>query len=156
MCCLAQAGGPRRGNDNVPFWQILLKSRKLRGSQNLAKADVWTFLPLQRSLAPIRRPVVILCETIWSLTPPRPKRISGPKRFYSSPKKDFFNTIGTKRTWRDVWHRSGRFKADIGASNNSGGWPRRAPALRIPGPRPRTGPPIGGDTKNRRRSLSRN
>jgi hypothetical protein len=22
------------------------------------------------------------------------KRISGPKRFYSSPKKDFFNTIG--------------------------------------------------------------
>jgi hypothetical protein len=34
-----------------------------------------------------------LGETIWSLTSPRTKRISGPKNFGSSAKKDFFNTI---------------------------------------------------------------
>jgi hypothetical protein len=37
-----------------------------------------------------------LCETMWSLTSPRAKRISGPKKFRSSPKKDFFNTIRAK------------------------------------------------------------
>jgi hypothetical protein len=35
---------------------------------------------------------------MWSLTSPRAKRISGPKKFRSSPKKDFFNTIGHNRT----------------------------------------------------------
>jgi hypothetical protein len=40
-----------------------------------------------------------LCETIWSLTSPRAKRISGPKKFHSSPKKDFFNTIDPTETW---------------------------------------------------------
>jgi hypothetical protein len=39
-----------------------------------------------------------LGETMWSLTSPRAKRISGPKKFRSSPEKDFFNTIGTFRT----------------------------------------------------------
>jgi len=34
-----------------------------------------------------------------SLTSPRAKRISGPKKFRSSPKKDFFNTIRQKRTF---------------------------------------------------------
>jgi hypothetical protein len=33
---------------------------------------------------------------MWSLTSPRAKRINGPKKFRSSPKKDFFN-IGAKR-----------------------------------------------------------
>ena len=37
-------------------------------------------------------------ETIWSLTSPRVKRISGSKEFHSSPQKDFCNKIGTKRT----------------------------------------------------------
>jgi hypothetical protein len=41
-----------------------------------------------------------MCETMWSLASPRAKRISGPKKFRSSPKKDFFNTIGAKRTSR--------------------------------------------------------
>jgi len=31
-----------------------------------------------------------LRETIWSLKSPRAKRINGPKKFRSSPKKDFF------------------------------------------------------------------
>src|SRR5450759_4299173 len=39
---------------------------------------------------------------MWSLTSPRAKRISGPKKFRSSAKEDFFNTIGTSRTRRDV------------------------------------------------------
>src|SRR6266702_6110228 len=34
---------------------------------------------------------------MWFLTSPRAKRISGPKKFRSSSKKDFFNTIGAKR-----------------------------------------------------------
>src|SRR5258707_14404441 len=36
--------------------------------------------------------------SIWSLTSPRVKRIRGSKKFRSSPRKDFFNTIGTFRT----------------------------------------------------------
>ncbi len=53
-------------------------------------------------------------ETIWSLTSPRVKRISGSKNFHSSPQKDFCNNIGTLPTWRDV--RLGsvvRIQADI-------------------------------------------
>src|SRR5665811_538239 len=44
-----------------------------------------------------------LCEMMWSLTSPRTKRISGLKKFRSSPEKDFFNTMGTKRTWHLGW-----------------------------------------------------
>jgi hypothetical protein len=39
-----------------------------------------------------------LDETIWSLTLPRIKRISGSKNFRSPPQKDFRNNIGTFRT----------------------------------------------------------
>src|ERR1700722_5598019 len=41
----------------------------------------------------------ILDETIWSLTSPRVKRISGSRNFRSPPQKDFCNTIGINRTW---------------------------------------------------------
>jgi hypothetical protein len=40
---------------------------------------------------------LFLCETMLSLASPRAKRISGPKKFHSSPKKDFFNSIRQKR-----------------------------------------------------------
>jgi hypothetical protein len=43
-------------------------------------------------------PWSILDESIWSLTSPRVKRISGSKKFRSSPQKDFFNSIGPERT----------------------------------------------------------
>jgi hypothetical protein len=43
-----------------------------------------------------------LDETIWSLTSPRVKRISGSKNFRSPPQKDFCNNIGTNRTRREV------------------------------------------------------
>jgi hypothetical protein len=36
--------------------------------------------------------VVLLCETMWSLTPPREKRISGAKKLVRQPKAAFFNT----------------------------------------------------------------
>jgi hypothetical protein len=39
---------------------------------------------------------------MWSLTSQRERRTSGPENFQPSAKKDFFNTIGTKRTWFDV------------------------------------------------------
>ena len=35
---------------------------------------------------------------MWSLISPRAKGISGPEKFWSSPQKDFFNTICHKRT----------------------------------------------------------
>ena len=35
---------------------------------------------------------------MWSLTSPRAGRISGPKKFCSSARKDFFNSICHKRT----------------------------------------------------------
>jgi hypothetical protein len=37
----------------------------------------------------------ILDETIWFLTSPRAKRISGSRNFSSPPQKDFCNNIGT-------------------------------------------------------------
>jgi hypothetical protein len=43
-------------------------------------------------------PWSILDETIWSLTSPLIKRISGSKNFRSSPQKDFFNNIRQKRS----------------------------------------------------------
>jgi hypothetical protein len=36
---------------------------------------------------------------MWSLNSQRGTRTSGPKNFQSSAKKDFFNTIGAKRTF---------------------------------------------------------
>src|SRR6476661_8818982 len=55
---------------------------------------------------------------MWSLTSQRTSRISGPRNFRSLVKKDFFNTIGTFQTWRDVRPESafgGKAEADFGA-----------------------------------------
>src|SRR6476646_2441933 len=43
-------------------------------------------------------PWSILHETIWSLTSPRARRISGSKNFRSPPRKDFCNNICQKQT----------------------------------------------------------
>jgi|SRR6185436_3365445 hypothetical protein len=43
-------------------------------------------------------PWSILDETMWSLTSPRAKRISGCKKFRSSPQKDFCNNIDPEQT----------------------------------------------------------
>ena len=62
------------------------------------------FRRLYRCKAPQRRyegPWPFLCETMWSLTSPPAKRISGPKKFRSSAKKGFCNTIGAKRTFAE-------------------------------------------------------
>jgi hypothetical protein len=42
-----------------------------------------------------------LDETIWPLTLPRAKRISGSKNFRSSPQKDFFNNIGPEADFQN-------------------------------------------------------
>jgi hypothetical protein len=39
---------------------------------------------------------------MWSLTSPHEGRTGGPEKFRSAVKEDFFNTIGTWRTWCDV------------------------------------------------------
>ena len=51
-------------------------------------------------------PWPILDGSIWSLTPPRIKRISGSKQFRSLPQKDFFNTIRQLRSFahRMLWN----------------------------------------------------
>jgi hypothetical protein len=43
-----------------------------------------------------------LDETIWSLTSPRGKRISGSENFRSPPQKDFCNNIRQKRSFYHV------------------------------------------------------
>ena len=43
-------------------------------------------------------PWSILDETMWSLTPPLAKRISGAKKFRLSPQRDFCNNICQKQT----------------------------------------------------------
>jgi len=45
----------------------------------------------------------ILDESIWSLTSPRVKRISGSKTFRSSLQKSFFTTIRHVRTFATSW-----------------------------------------------------
>src|ERR1035437_6476867 len=55
---------------------------------------------LDRCNAPQRRYEdrwLFLRKAMWSLTSRCAKRISGPKKFRSPPKKDFFNTIDAKR-----------------------------------------------------------
>jgi hypothetical protein len=46
-----------------------------------------------------------LDETIWSLTSPRGKRISGSENFRSPPQKDFCNNIRQKRSFDHVGQR---------------------------------------------------
>jgi hypothetical protein len=41
---------------------------------------------------------------MWSLTSPRADRISGPEKFCSSARKDFFNSIGQERTSPTSFH----------------------------------------------------
>src|SRR4030081_668480 len=74
------------------------KSRKSNNPKNLAKVDLWTSLLLRGFQCHYGGGG--LDETIWSLTSPRVKRISGTKNFRSPPQKDFCNNIGTKRDIR--------------------------------------------------------
>ena len=56
---------------------------------------------------------------VVSLTSLRTNRISGPRNFRSSAKKDFFNTIGTKQTGRGLARMSAsEGSADIAKSVN--------------------------------------
>jgi hypothetical protein len=51
---------------------------------------------------------------MWSLTSLRAKRISGSKNFHPSAEKDFFNTIGTKRTcWGRLTMSAPEGKTDV-------------------------------------------
>jgi hypothetical protein len=71
-----------------PFWRgYCSKSRKSDNPKNLAKVDLWASLLLRRFSTPLRRSVIDLDETIWSLTSSRVKRISGSKNFRSPPQK---------------------------------------------------------------------
>jgi hypothetical protein len=54
-----------------------------------------------------------------SLTSLRTKRISGSRKFRSPPPKDFFNSIGTKRTWRD----EARLRQNTGGKRDHESWP---------------------------------
>jgi hypothetical protein len=58
----------------------------------------------------------------WSPTSFFNRRAYGPENLSPVPQKDFCNSIGTKRTWRDVRLESVmRTKADIGENNIAAG-----------------------------------
>jgi hypothetical protein len=78
-----------------PIGRYCCKSRKSSDPDNLAKVDPWTSPQLRRFSTPLRRFVIDFDETIWSLSLPRIKRISGSKNFRSPSQKDFRNNIGT-------------------------------------------------------------
>ncbi len=79
------------------FDRYCCKSRKSIDSNSLAKVDLSTAARLCRGDTKVHGG--FLCVTMWSLASPRAKRISGPKKFRSSAKKDFFNTADPERTW---------------------------------------------------------
>src|SRR6202048_1249239 len=77
----------------------------------------------------------LLCDSIWSLTLPRVGRTSGAKKFRSSARRDFFDSIGTNAKCRDVRNTSAMgekveaartsFVIDpsrTSANNGDGGW----------------------------------
>ena len=61
------------------------KSRKSNNPKNLAKVDLWDFSAAASLQRHCGGPRLILDETIWSLTSPLVKRISGLKNFRASP-----------------------------------------------------------------------
>ena len=78
---------------------IVLQKSKIERTPKISRKLIFRFLCC--CLAIQRRfegPWPILNGSIWPLTSPCAKRISGSKKFRSSPQKDFFNTIGTKPT----------------------------------------------------------
>ena len=84
---------PRQPDDVRSPGGYCCKSRKSNDVKSLAKVDFWPTWPLQYSVTPIRSSLVVLVQTMWSLISPRAKRISGPEKFRSPPKKAFCNSI---------------------------------------------------------------
>jgi hypothetical protein len=84
---------------SLPSWVDSVEKVENRTTPKISRKLI--FRRLCRCNALQRRyegPWSLLCETMWSRTSSRAKRISGPKKFRSSPEKDFFNTIDPKRT----------------------------------------------------------
>src|SRR6185503_384998 len=98
-----------------PLADIVAKV-KYRATRKISRKLIFGFL--RRCVAFQRHyggPWSILDEVIWSLTSPLVKRISGSKKFRSSPQKDFCNNIGTLRTCRrDLAMSALKGGADIG------------------------------------------
>jgi hypothetical protein len=69
------------------------KSGRRCSSNTVAKFENRTAPKISRKLI-----FGLLYRTIRSLTSPNAKRINGPKKFRSSTKKDFFNTIRRERS----------------------------------------------------------
>src|SRR6266852_4972370 len=67
---------------------------------------------------------------MWSLTSPLARRISGPRKFCPSPKKDFFNTIRQQRTRVHVGSLSA-LSANAGYGARHGARVTRRPATGI-------------------------
>ena len=81
--------------ESGPLWVDIVAKVQNRTSQKISPNLIFGLLC--RYVAFQRRyggALSILDETIWSLTSPRVKRISGFRIFRSPPQKDFCNTIG--------------------------------------------------------------
>jgi hypothetical protein len=72
------------------------KSRKSNDVKNLANVDFW--MPLQCSLASIRRSVVVFLRSDVVPHVATTKRISSFRKFSLLPPKDFFDSIDPQRT----------------------------------------------------------
>jgi hypothetical protein len=77
-----------------PLMAESLKKSKLNDTENLASCSLDASIA---SVAPIQRSVVVFVRNDVVLHVAECQRISGPKKFGSSAKNDFFNTIGAKR-----------------------------------------------------------
>jgi hypothetical protein len=80
-------------------------------------------------------PWSFLCKTMWSLTSPLAERISGPEKFRSSARKDFFNSICQKPTSIDFLGRNSWCcrKVDRGARDANTLTHQAVPHFRSPG-----------------------
>ena len=95
----APNNGHRATTAPCPFRADIVAKVENRATRKISRKLIFGFL--RRCVAFQRHyggPWSILDEVIWSLTSPLVKRVSGSKKFRSSPQKDFCNNICHVRT----------------------------------------------------------
>ena len=92
------ADSSKDGGLRSAFWLTVLKNSKIAGLRQSRKCSALAISAAARLCRiDTNASDPFLRSLMWSLTPQRERRTSGPENFQSSAKKDFFNTIGTKR-----------------------------------------------------------
>jgi len=90
-----RVGSLKQTSRECPVLAIVLQKSKIERDQKFRESR---FFDVSTAAKPRSADTMVrgrfLCERMWSLASPLARRISGPRKFCSSPKKDFFNTIG--------------------------------------------------------------